>query len=103
MSIDVNNENKCSCQVDQDCCEELKEERDDATVYFEGGTIRKALPGRTIALLITLGIEIPVAVLVSQSSSLCDLIGPQRLTLVLSFLPVTSAIAGNVGLQSSSL
>lgn len=32
-----------------------------------------------------------------------ELVGPERYTLLMGFLPLTSAISGNVGLQASSL
>jgi Mg/Co/Ni transporter MgtE len=56
------------------------------------------------ALTVTLIFEIPVLLMISGGSdSLCSLVGRRRYQLLVSFLPLTSAISGNVGLQSSTL
>jgi len=76
----------------------------DAERYAIAGSMARACPERYIALLVTLAIEIPVTLLVgSGSSSLISHIGLDRYTLLMAFLPLTSAISGNVGLQASTL
>lgn len=56
------------------------------------------------ALLVTLLFEIPVLLMISGGSSrLCALIGRSRYQLLIGFLPLSSAISGNVGLQASTL
>jgi Mg/Co/Ni transporter MgtE len=57
-----------------------------------------------MALTVTLILEIPVLLMISGGSqSLCTLIGRSRYQLLVGFLPLTSAISGNVGLQASTL
>merc|ERR1712217_73803 len=57
-----------------------------------------------VALLVTLAVEVPVSLLIrTGSSSLVESIGLDRYTLLMAFLPLTSAISGNVGLQASTL
>lgn len=66
--------------------------------------MRRAFPERSLALLVTLALEIPVAFIITGGSQgLKQLVGPDRYTLLMAFLPLTSAISGNVGLQASSL
>lgn len=56
------------------------------------------------ALIVTLIFEIPVLLTISGGSdALCALIGRKRYQLLIGFIPLTSAISGNVGLQSSTL
>ena len=63
-----------------------------------------AFPERQIALLATMMLEIPVLLMITGGSdALCELIGRSRYHLLLGFLPLTSAISGNVGLQASTL
>ena len=63
-----------------------------------------AFPERQFALLVTLLPEIPVLVMITGGSdNLCRLIGRSRYHLLIGFLPLTSAISGNVGLQASTL
>jgi len=72
--------------------------------YAAAGPWGRAFPERCIALLVTLSIEIPVAfIITSGSKDLSHLIGPDRYALLMAFLPLTSAISGNVGLQASTL
>mmetsp|Transcript_17414 Transcript_17414/g.29753 ORF Transcript_17414/g.29753 Transcript_17414/m.29753 type:complete len:254 (+) Transcript_17414:933-1694(+) len=78
-------------------------EGEDAHEYMKSSPFFRAFPERVFALMITLCIEIPVAVIVVSGSNLCDLVGQDRYALIMAFLPVTSAISGNVGLQCSSL
>lgn len=48
--------------------------------------------------------EIPVLLMISGGSdALCALIGRKRYALLMGFIPLTSAISGNVGLQASTL
>jgi len=80
------------------------EDLPDAEQYAMAGSMARACPERYIALLLTLAIEIPVTLLVGTgSSSLVSHIGIDRYTLLMAFLPLTSAISGNVGLQASTL
>lgn len=63
-----------------------------------------AFPERHFALLVTMILEIPVLLMITGGSdALCELIGRSRYHLLLGFLPLTSAISGNVGLQASTL
>lgn len=63
-----------------------------------------AAPERFFALLVTLLLEIPVLMMISGgSTALCQLIGRHRYQLIMGFIPLTSAISGNVGLQASTL
>jgi len=56
------------------------------------------------ALTVTLLLEIPVLMMISGGSdALCALIGRWRYQLLMGFIPLTSAISGNVGLQASTL
>jgi len=80
------------------------EEAPDAERYAMAGCMARACPERYIALLVTLAIETPVTLLVgSGSSGLVSHLGLDRYTLLMAFLPLTSAISGNVGLQASTL
>lgn len=52
----------------------------------------------------TLIVEIPVLLMISGGSDrLCMLVGRRRYQLMMGFLPLSSAISGNVGLQASTL
>jgi Mg/Co/Ni transporter MgtE len=56
------------------------------------------------ALTVTLIFEIPVLLMISGGSdALCQLVGRRRYQLLMGFIPLTSAISGNVGLQASTL
>ena len=64
----------------------------------------EAFPERQSALIITMLLEIPVLFMITGGSDqLCRLIGRSRYQLLIGFLPLTSAISGNVGLQASTL
>ncbi len=66
--------------------------------------LMKAFPERYFALLVTLIVEIPVLLMISGGSDrLCMLVGRRRYQLMMGFLPLSSAISGNVGLQASTL
>ena len=55
-------------------------------------------------MMVTLIFEIPVLLMISGGSdALCQLIGKTRYQLMMGFIPLTSAISGNVGLQASTL
>jgi Mg/Co/Ni transporter MgtE len=57
-----------------------------------------------MVLLVTMILEIPVLLMITGGSdSLCELIGRSRYHLLLGFLPLSSAVSGNVGLQASTL
>ena len=63
-----------------------------------------AFPERFFALIVTLIVEIPVLLMISGGSDrLCMLIGRRRYQLMMGFLPLSSAISGNCGLQASTL
>lgn len=85
--------------------EETESDADDvAERYASMGIWGRACPERYFALLVTLAIETPVSLLVGEGSGpLVDRIGLDRYTLFMAFLPLTSAISGNVGLQASTL
>jgi len=56
------------------------------------------------ALIVTLIFELPVLFMISGGSdALCSLLGRTRYQLLVGFIPLTSAISGNVGLQASTL
>lgn len=72
--------------------------------YAAAGPLQRAFPERYLALLVTLAVEIPVSLIISGGSeSLQGMVGVERYTLLMAFLPLTSAISGNVGLQASTL
>jgi hypothetical protein len=76
----------------------------EAQEYLYSSIWEKAFPERLFALTVTLLFEIPVLLMVSGGSDrLCNLIGRTKYQLLLGFLPLSSAISGNVGLQSSTL
>lgn len=84
--------------------ETIEEELAKEHRYAKAGCVRRAFPERSLALLVTLALEIPVAFIITGGSQgLKQLVGPDRYTLLMAFLPLTSAISGNVGLQASSL
>jgi hypothetical protein len=63
-----------------------------------------AFPERQFALMVTFLFEIPVLLMITGGSdALCNLVGRTRYHLLIGFLPLTSAISGNVGLQASTL
>lgn len=77
---------------------------DDAENYWKSSILQRAFPERLFALIVTLLFEIPVLLMVSGGSDrLCYLIGRTKYQLLIGFLPLSSAISGNVGLQSSTL
>jgi Mg/Co/Ni transporter MgtE len=83
---------------------EAVEETNESDLYRNSSSLQRAMPERLFALSITLLLEIPVLMMVSGGSdALCGLIGRSRYQLLIGFLPLTSAISGNVGLQASTL
>lgn len=81
-----------------------EEDLPEADRYAMAGSMGRACPERYIALLVTLAVEVPVTLLVGEGSGkLVDHLGLARYTLLMAFLPLTSAISGNVGLQASTL
>jgi hypothetical protein len=73
----------------------------EARDYWQSSTLQRAFPERLFALTVTLLFEIPVLLMVSGGSDrLCYLIGRTKYQLLLGFLPLSSAISGNVGLQA---
>lgn len=76
----------------------------EAKEYLECSIWQRAFPERLFALSVTLLFEIPVLLMVSGGSDrICYLIGRTKYQLLLGFLPLSSAISGNVGLQASTL
>merc|ERR1712066_1198575 len=75
----------------------------DEECYAMASSFGRACPERYVALLVTLAVEVPVSLLIGTGSdSLVQSIGLDRYTLLMAFLPLTSAISGNVGLQAST-
>jgi hypothetical protein len=73
----------------------------EAQDYWESSVLQRAFPERLFALAVTLLFEIPVLLMVSGGSDrLCYLIGRTKYQLLMGFLPLSSAISGNVGLQA---
>jgi Mg/Co/Ni transporter MgtE len=53
---------------------------------------------------LTLLLELPVFLLITKNGdSLCRLVGRKKYTILLGIMPLTSAIAGSVGLQASTM
>jgi cation transporter-like permease len=64
----------------------------------------EALSSRQFPVLLKILLEIPLFLLISGGSdSMCQQVGRKRYLLLLGFLPLTCAVAGNVGLQSRAL
>jgi len=84
--------------------DEVNEQISKSMIYAASGPIERAIPERCAALLVTLVVEIPVAFIISSGAKdLRKIIGTERYSLLMAFLPLTSAISGNVGLQASTL
>lgn len=84
--------------------EDVEEETNESAKYRQSSILARAFPERFLALLVTLLVEIPVLLMVSGGSDrLCSLIGRKRYQLIMGFLPLSSAISGNCGLQASTL
>ena len=84
--------------------DEKEEVQNESLAYLNSSTFARAAPERLFALTITLLLEMPVLLMISGGAdALCDLVGRRRFQLLLSFIPLTSAISGNVGLQASTL
>ena len=72
--------------------------------YADSGPLKRAFPERTLALLVTMVIEVPACLMVGGGGGrLLKILGTRRYTLLLGFLPLISAVSGNVGLQCSTL
>ena len=84
--------------------DDVEEETNESAKYRQSSILARAFPERFLALFVTLLVEIPVLLMVSGGSDrLCSLIGRRRYQLIMGFLPLSSAISGNCGLQASSL
>jgi Mg/Co/Ni transporter MgtE len=85
--------------------DETKQEvNHESEFYLQSSVLSRAFPERYSALIVTLILEIPVLLMISGGSdALCTLIGRSKYQLLVGFLPLTSAISGNVGLQASTL
>jgi cation transporter-like permease len=76
----------------------------DAQKYLASSAVSRAFPERFVALCITLLVELPTLFMIyNGSSQLCGLLGRTKYQLLMAFLPLTSAISGNCGLQGSTL
>jgi hypothetical protein len=63
-----------------------------------------AFPERLMVLAVTLLIEVPVLFTIcGGSDQLCNILGRSKYQLMIGFLPICTALSGNVGLQSSAL
>jgi len=83
---------------------DLEEETNECDKYRRSSLFARAFPERLLALIVTLIVEIPVLLMVSGGSDrLCSLLGRKRYQLMMGFLPLSSAISGNCGLQASTL
>ena len=73
--------------------------------YFASATVlKRAIPERTLTLMITLVLELPTLFLISGGSDkLCSLIGLTKFTTLIALLPIVNAISGIVSLQASAL
>ena len=84
--------------------QDAEELNEDAHKYFSSGVLARAFPERFLALFITLLVELPTLLMISGGSQqLCTLLGRSKYQLLMAFLPLTSAISGNCGLQGSTL
>jgi len=84
--------------------EHFEGEIGDSEKYILSSAFAKAFPERFAALIVTLIVEIPVLLIISGGSNqLCGMIGRSRYQLLMAFLPLSSAISGNCGLQASTL
>ena len=84
--------------------DEKLEIHNESEAYLNSSILARAAPERMFALTVTLLLEIPVLLMISGGSdALCELVGRRRYQLLVSFIPLTSAISGNVGLQASTL
>jgi len=84
--------------------EDIQADINDCDEYLASNVIERAFPERFFALIVTVIIEIPVLLMISGGSSkLCALVGRRKYQLLMAFLPLSSAISGNCGLQASSL
>jgi hypothetical protein len=76
----------------------------DSDKYATCNPFQCAFPERSFALIVTLLLELPTLFFISGGSDqLCFLIGRKKYTTLISLLPLTSAISGNVRLQASTL
>lgn len=83
--------------------EDIEADINDCDKYLSSNVLERAFPERFVALIVTLVIEIPVLLMISGGSSqLCALIGRSKYQLLIAFLPLSSAISGNCGLQAST-
>ena len=82
----------------------IQEEANDASRYKTSSILARAFPERFLTLFVTLLVEIPVLLMISGGSDrLCFLVGRHRYQLLMGFLPLSTAISGNCGLQASTL
>jgi len=84
--------------------EDFVEENCDSKKYLYSSVVARAFPERFFALLVTLLVELPTLFMISGGSDrLCFILGRTKYQLLVAFLPLTSAISGNCGLQCSTL
>jgi len=83
---------------------DLEADINDCDKYLASTVLSRAFPDRFLTLIVTLIIEVPVFLMISGGTDrLCSLIGHDRYQLLMAFLPLSSAISGNCGLQASNL
>lgn len=83
---------------------DIEAEMNDTHKYLNSNMLSRAFPERFFTLIVTLIIEIPVLLMISGGSDrLCKEIGRTKYQLLMAFLPLSSAISGNVGLQCNAL
>jgi len=84
--------------------EDINEENNDSEKYLYSSIVARAFPERFFALIVTLLVELPTLFMISGGSDrLCFILGRNKYQLLIAFLPLTSAISGNCGLQCSTL
>lgn len=90
--------------IRSDSSQSIRAEGNESLMYKTSNIMQRAFPERFFALFVTLLVEIPVLLMISGGSDrLCMLIGRKRYQLLMGFLPLSSAISGNCGLQASTL
>ena len=83
---------------------DFQAEINDCDKYSSSSVFSRASSERLLPLIVTLLIELPVLFMISGGSDrLCALIGQKRYQLLMAFLPLSTALSGNCGLQASTL
>mmetsp|Transcript_9057 Transcript_9057/g.17081 ORF Transcript_9057/g.17081 Transcript_9057/m.17081 type:complete len:884 (-) Transcript_9057:113-2764(-) len=83
---------------------DFQAEINDCDKYSSSHIIKRAISARFMPLAATLALELPISfAILSGSNGLCSLVGSHRYRILVALLPVTMALSGNCGLQSSIL